>query len=315
MNIAGGNMPILISVSVFVSSSLLFFGILYYFKQRAKGSALRRKIGQGEESDLTSRKNQPNGTGVMNFLGSLGKRIAPEKSVDYSRMRLSFLRAGIWSKNIYHAFWGIRILLGILLPGIFLVLRVGIFEIMNVPLTIAFAVSLVFVGLYLPDLWLRMRISKRKEKIKDGFANVIDLLIVCVEAGMGLDSAINRVGQEIGLSNKAWGDELKLYNLELRGGMLRRDALKHLALRTDIEDIGSLVTSLIEADKFGTSLGQSLRVYSESFRTKCYQKAEEIASKLPVKLVFPAICFIFPSLFVALVGPAAIRVYQILLQP
>jgi tight adherence protein C len=131
---------------------------------------------------------------------------------------------------------------------------------------------------------------------------------------MGLDSAINRVGEEIRLSNKPWSDELKLYNLELRAGKLRRQALKDLAVRTDIEDMNGLSTMLIQTDKFGTSMADTLRVYADTFRTKRYQRAEEIAAKLPVKLVFPLILFILPSLFVALVGPAAIRIFQVLLQ-
>jgi tight adherence protein C len=127
---------------------------------------------------------------------------------------------------------------------------------------------------------------------------------------MGLDAAINRVGEEMKLTNKALSDEFKLLNLELRAGKSRRDALQNLALRTDIEEVSNLVTLLIQTDKFGTSVAQALRVYSDAFRTERFQKAEEIAAKIPVKLVFPTILFIFPSLFVAIMGPAMIRVYE-----
>jgi tight adherence protein C len=156
-------------------------------------------------------------------------------------------------------------------------------------------------------------IARRKGMLSRGFADVLDLLVICVEAGMGLDAAINRVGKEMKWSNKAWSDELNKYNLELRAGKLRRDALRNLAMRTDIEDVNSFATTLIQTDKFGTSLAQALRVCSDTFRIKRQQRAEEIAARLPVKLVFPAILFIFPSLFVAIAGPAAIRVYQVLL--
>ena len=127
---------------------------------------------------------------------------------------------------------------------------------------------------------------------------------------MGLDAAINRVGEEMKLTNKALSDEFKLLNLELRAGKSRRDALQNLALRTDIEEVSNLVTLLIQTDRFGTSVAQALRVYSDAFRTERFQKAEEIAAKIPVKLVFPTILFIFPSLFVAIMGPAMIRVYE-----
>ena len=131
---------------------------------------------------------------------------------------------------------------------------------------------------------------------------------------MGLDAAFNRVAEEIKLSNKILSDELKLLNLELMAGKARRDALRSLAMRTDLEDLNSLVTLLIQTDKFGTSVAQTLRVYSDSMRTKRYQRAEEMAAKVPVKLIFPLILFIFPSLFVTILGPALIRLYQVFLQ-
>jgi tight adherence protein C len=175
------------------------------------------------------------------------------------------------------------------------------------------SVLLALIGFYLPDLWLRMRIARRKEEILKGFPDALDLLVVCVEAGVGLDAAINRVGEEMKLSDKVLSEEFRLLSLELRAGKLRRDALRNLALRTDLEDVSSFVTLLIQTDKFGTSVAKALRVHSDSMRTKRQQRAEEIAAKLPVKLVFPLILFIFPSLFVAILGPAAIRIFRVLL--
>ena len=128
---------------------------------------------------------------------------------------------------------------------------------------------------------------------------------------MGLDAAFNRVAEEIKLSNKTLSDELKLLNLELMAAKARQDALRRLAMRTDLEDLNSLVTLLIQMDKFGTSVANALRIYSDTFRTKRYQKAEEIAAKLPVKLVIPLIFFIFPSLFVVILGPATMRMYEV----
>jgi len=160
-----------------------------------------------------------------------------------------------------------------------------------------------------------MKTSTRKNKIFEGIPDALDLLVVCVETGMGLDAAINRVAKEIKLSNEVLSEELNILNLEIRAGKSRQDALRNLAERTGIEDIHSLVTILIQADKFGTSVAQSLRVFSDSFRTKRFQKAEEIAAKLPVKLMVPLILFVFPSLFVVILGPAAIRIYQVLLHP
>jgi tight adherence protein C len=170
------------------------------------------------------------------------------------------------------------------------------------------------LGFFLPDIWLQRRIVKRKEKLFEGFPDALDLLAVCVEAGMGLDAATVRVAKEIELTNKPLSEELKLLNLELRAGKSRRDALRDLAMRTDLEDIRNLTTLLIQTDKFGGSITKALRVYSDTFRTKRYQRAEETAAKIPVKLTFPLALFIFPSLFVVILGPAAIRIYQTILQ-
>ncbi len=159
-----------------------------------------------------------------------------------------------------------------------------------------------------------MRTSRRKNKILEGLPDALDLMVVCVETGMGLDATINRVAEEIGLGHKILSDELKLMNLEIRAGKSREDALRDLATRTGLEDMNSLVTLLIQTDRFGTSVAQALRVYSDSVRTKRYQRAEEIAAKLPIKLMLPLILLIFPSLFVVILGPAAVRVYRMFLQ-
>jgi len=179
---------------------------------------------------------------------------------------------------------------------------------------VAILAMLAIFGYYLPDLWLRFKIARRKELILNGFPDALDLLVVCVEAGMGLDSAINRVAKEIKLDNKVLSGELELYNLEMRAGKLRKDALRNLAMRTDLEEVNSLATLLIQTDKFGTSVGQALKVYSDTMRTQRYQRAEERAAKIPVKLIFPLILFIFPSLFVAILGPAVINIYRVLIK-
>lgn len=128
---------------------------------------------------------------------------------------------------------------------------------------------------------------------------------------MGLDSAMKRVGEEMSLSNKALCDEFRLFNLELRAGKSRHDALKNLATRTGLDDIASLTTLLIQTERFGTSIGRALRVHSDSMRSKRAQRVEEVAAKLPIKMLFPTIFFIFPSLFVVLLGPALLRVFRL----
>jgi tight adherence protein C len=140
----------------------------------------------------------------------------------------------------------------------------------------------------------------------------LDLMVVCVEAGLGLDQAIGRVGEEVGRSHPALSDELNLLAMELRTGVSRQEALRNLALRTDLEEVRNLVALLIQTDRFGTSIGQALRVHADSMRTTRRLKAEELAAKLPVKLLFPLVFFIFPSMFIVIIGPAAIKMVRII---
>ncbi len=251
---------------------------------------------------------------ISNFLNILGKRFVTEKSTDYSQMKNRFLMAGLRKAKAPAFFWGSKFLFAFSLPVCFF-LGITFLKSVDGSTKLFASFFLAFSGYYLPDIWLRMKTSARKKKIVEGIPDALDLLVVCVETGLGLDAAINRVAEEIKLSSEVLSEELNILNLEIRGGKSRQDALRNLAARTGIEDINSLVTLLIQTDRFGTSVAQSLRVFSDSFRTKRYQKAEEIAAKLPVKLMIPLILFVFPSLFVAILGPAAIRIYQTLLHP
>ena len=316
-------MPIIVAVAAFVTFVLVFLGIASYFNQRRQKSTLREKIRKGSEepgalktrdtSDAHSKNSHKAQRRVLNFLGTFGKRVAPKKSKDYRQMRPRYLKAGFRRENAPAVFWGTKCLMAICLPVCFILLRFVVFGPLSTTLTVGICVYLVLMGLFLPDIWLRIRIARRRERIFKGFPDALDLLVVCVEAGMGIDAAINRVAEETRITNKTLSDELRFLNLELRAGKMRRDALKDLAMRTDLKDVESLATLLIQTDKFGTNVAQALRVYSDMFRTKRYQRAEEIAAKMPVKLVIPLVFFIFPSLFVVLLGPAAIRIYHMLL--
>ena len=174
-------------------------------------------------------------------------------------------------------------------------------------------VGVASAGYFLPVLWLRYAVGSRKEKILDAFPDALDLMVVCVEAGLGLDAAIARVSSEIKFAHPELADEFNLVSLELRTGLARIDALKNLSRRVDLEEVNSLVALLVQTDKFGTSVGQSLRVHSDAMRTNRQLRAEELAAKLPVKLLFPLIFFIFPSLFVVIIGPGMVKIARTLL--
>jgi tight adherence protein C len=154
--------------------------------------------------------------------------------------------------------------------------------------------------------------KRRQHRIRLGLPDALDLLVVSVEAGLGLDQAIQRVSDELRFAHPDLADELRLINLELRAGKARSEALRNLADRTQLDDLSSLVAMLVQTDKFGTSVAQSLRVHSETMRTKRRQRAEEAAAKTGVKMVFPLVFCIFPAIFVVTIGPAAIRFVQVL---
>ena len=185
-----------------------------------------------------------------------------------------------------------------------------VFTVINPQLTLALGVFMPFLGFYLPDIWLRQKTDKRREKLLKALPDALDLMVVCVEAGMGLDEAINRVAKESKIQSRELSDEFAFLSLELRAGKQRQDALQNLAERTDLEEVKNLVTLLIQADKFGTNIADTLRVYSDTFRTERFQRAEEMAAKMPVKLIFPLILFIFPALFIVIIGPAIISIYR-----
>ena len=174
-------------------------------------------------------------------------------------------------------------------------------------------VVLSAIGYFLPNAFLARRIAYRKREIFESFPDAMDLIIVCVEAGLGLDAALARVGEEMHMRSPILGDELHLINLELRAGSSRERALRNLALRTGVEDIDTLVAMLVQSDRFGTSIADSLRVHADSLRTKRRFRAEEAAAKIALKLLFPLIFFIFPSMLLVLLGPAFIGISRILL--
>jgi tight adherence protein C len=314
------NIPFLAASLFFVVICLLFMGIIIHFRGARYRREMIEKIRPGDsewsfiEKDTPSLE-LPDGTSnaFMKFLSAVGVKTNPGRA-DNADIKLKFLRAGLQGKNVPTVFWGIKFLLAIVSPVTFLVVAVVFLKTMLFDHILLGAIFLGMVGLFLPDIWLRFKTSARKERLTKGFPDALDLMVVCVEAGMGLDAAISRVGEEIELSHPELSRELNLLNLELRAGKSRQTALRNLAKRTDIDDVNSLVTLLIQTDRFGTSVAQALRVFSDSFRTARYQKAEEIAAKIGTKLIFPLVLCIFPAFFVVMLGPVFVQVYRLFLK-
>ena len=312
--------PITVALGVFVTILLVFISFINYLRSRSQKQEIVHKIQsswKGREIN-EERKDQSKTHGatkarMIDFFAFLGKKTFSKQSSDHSKLRPQFQKAGFRHEKSAAVFWGIKAFFTLSFVILFLSFMMAHPGALSPPLKIALCGLLGLSGFLLPDVILNRIISKRSRSIFNAFPNALDLLAVCVEAGMGLDSSLNRVGEEIRIDSKILSDELKLLNLELRAGKSRKQALEDFAMRSDLDDVRSFTTLLIQADKFGTSIAESLRVYSDTFRTKRYQRAEEIAARLPVKLIFPLVFFIFPALFVVILGPAAIRIYQALI--
>jgi len=311
--------PLLVAATAFLVLVLLFLGVLQYFRQRSTKLQRMARVRRSDEYEqMPSQREMAAGAdtdaprGVLKFLGLVGKRVQPRKQSDISLLRKKFLTAGMRGEHIVPVFWGTKCLLVLLLPGALVLSGLLFNRPIKSNIDLAVCLFLALAGFYVPDLWLQMKAGRRKERIFRGLPDALDLLVICVEAGMGLDAAIRRVGEEIGLSHKELSDELRLFGLELRAGKPRSEALKNLADRIDLEDMKNFSSLMIQTDRFGTSVGDALRVYSDTFRKRRFSRAEEIAAKLPGKLMFPLILFIFPALFVAILGPAAIRFYEVI---
>ncbi len=309
------DLGVLISFLIFVCILLLGVGLYLFTEHRKERSRLMRKIQQAEDeiypvkgSFLEETKRQ-----WVRFVTSLGHLVRPKREKEISHLRKALFTAGYRREDVPLIFWGFKVLLAILFGVFFVSIRLLVARpIPSFNLTLL-TVIIALIGFYLPNLWLRMKMAARKDQIQKGLPDALDLMVVCVQAGSGLDAAINRVTEEMILASRPLSEEFKVLSLELRAGKSRQEALRNLALRTDLEDVRSLVTLLIQSERFGTSIANALRVHSDSMRTKRFQKAEEVAAKLPVKLIFPLILFIFPSLFIVILGPAAISIFRMLL--
>jgi tight adherence protein C len=241
---------------------------------------------------------------IVGALRRLGEK-APRSPKELGKIRLRLVQAGFRRDDALTIFFGIRVACSLLLFALFSTSLLG-----RPNLTLALAG--VGVGYVVPGMILARLAKRRQHRIRLSLADALDLLVVSVEAGLGLDQALSRVGQELAFAYPDLADELRLVNLELRAGKPRAEALRNLADRTGVDDLNALVTMLIQTDKFGTSIAQSLRVYSETLRTKRRQRAEEAAAKTGVKMVFPLVFCIFPAIWVVTIGPAAIKFIKVL---
>jgi len=297
-------MVILFSFVIFLlfAAGLSFAGVKLYVKPK---EAIERVAGTG----MSVHNTAPVHPSLLfhELVRRLGT-IVPASPKDVTVMQRRLIRAGYRNPNALKILYGAKAICGVLLPVFAAVM------VLNSSATQSnkFGAILVAVavGFFGPNEYIRMMAKRRQKQIQRGLANSLDLMVVCVESGLGLDQAIMQVAKELEHAHPEISEELAIVNLELKAGKRRAEALRNLADRTAVEDLKKLVAVLIQADRFGTGVAQSLRAHSDYMRVQSRQVAEEKAAKLGVKLVFPIFFCILPSLFVVTVGPVVMKIMR-----
>lgn len=289
-----------IAVFLLVASGLL---LVFY-----RDATMRRMAGvvsrQEGTPSVVDRLLRLRSTSTVESIIQPFQKVLPRSPQEVSVIQKRLIRAGYRRDAYVNIFYGAKVLTPLLL--VVLASATGLYR-YSPFFVYALAVALGFLA---PDFWLGNRISRRQGSIRVGLPEALDLLVICVEAGLGLDQAMVRVAEEMQISQPEISDEFSLTLLEQRAGRTRTEAWKNLAERTNVDSVRAMVATLVQADHFGTSVSKTLRGYSDSLRVQRRQQVEEVAAKTPVKLVFPLVFFIFPALFVVTLGPSVITLME-----
>ena len=255
-------------------------------------------------------KLQPAIKAMLAWLRPLATLATETEEAGPSPLRARFLNAGLRSQFAIASYFVSKTLLTFLLPCLVLVFFWYTGSKLSDLAKMFCIVASATLGYYLPNGVLNWLVARYKKRLFNAFPDALDLMRMCVQAGLGLDASLERVGREIGLSSPELSNEFELTGLELRAGASRSEALRHLAVRVGLKEIDALVAMLIQADRFGTSISDSLQVHAEALRTQRRLAAEEAAAKLPVKLLIPLVLWVFPALLTVLLGPAVLSIMQ-----
>ncbi len=316
-NLPGDSTMLFTGLAVFMAIGSLvwfFWGLMTADKPRAEkrlaelNRSRRGKDPKEEATRTLEDKRNEALQAVLSRAEALSKPMQPKSAKEISALRDKLTQAGFRSQNAAATFLGLKfcgILLGLVLGGGISVLMYG----MTTPAMIRIVVA-TGIGMFLPDIILKFIISSRQQQIFLGLPDALDLMVVCVEAGLGLDQALRKVTEEMKKSYRVVADEFGVTNVHMQMGRTRSEALQDLGARSGVDDLRQLCNIMIQADRFGTGIANALRVQSDAMRTKRRQIAEEKAAKTAVKLIFPLVLFIFPGIFVVLVGPAAITMIE-----
>jgi tight adherence protein C len=303
----------IIPIAVFGLFAVVVFWLLDFVAGRNNRTTerleeLRNPLSRRREPSGATKKQDAMTKMLEKATPVLSAPLQPKSEAETGKLNQKLMQAGFRGDAAAGMFLGLKfigLMVGFFLGGGILILKYGVTR--NAMMYTVIATAFFF---YLPDLVVWWIGSSRKQKIFLSLPDALDLLVVCVEAGLGLDQAMRKVAEEMKRTARVIADEFGLCNFHLQMGKSRNDVLRDLGQRTGVDDVRSLAAILIQADKFGSSVAQALRVQSDSMRTRRRQLAEEKAAKTAVKLIFPLVLFIFPGIFVVLVGPAAITMVR-----
>jgi tight adherence protein C len=301
----------LVVVLVMTSVFALVYGVASLAPARSR--LISKRLGElqsGAARNYTSvqrRQRQEKRERLESLMQAFGERVTARRA-DWSRVQEKLLQAGYRRSGAVAAYFGVRLVAMVLLGAgaVFGTMTFGVAPAAGV---LSGAIGATF-GWMAPVYQIKRRIRKRQLSLQRALPDTLDLLVVCVEAGLGLNQALVRVSEEIEHVSEIMSDELVLANLEIRAGTPRDEALRNLGERTGLGDLKSLTAMLVQTDRFGTSIATALRVHSDTMRTKRRQRAEEAAAKTTIKLVFPLVLFIFPAMFVVILGPAVLHILE-----
>jgi len=300
---------LLVLFCVGVSAAFAFLFVLEMAPRRSQAVTERltelQSIGLGSRSVLQRRHRQEQAERLKSVIQAFGETVQQRSGVP-GAIRQRLIQAGYPSPSAVPMYLGTRALLPAVLGGGSLILLplLGLSAAGSIFGVVYFAA----MGYVLPTLYVGQRIRRRQKEMQRALPDALDMLVVSVEAGLGLNQALVRVAEEIDRMSPVLSEQLSLVNLEIRAGTAREEALRNLADRTGLADIASLVGMLIQTERFGTSVAQALRIHADTMRTKRRQRAEEAAAKTTIKLIFPLVFCIFPAMFVVILGPALIQI-------
>jgi len=297
-------------IALSVMFAVMFIGEISPGRQSTVASRLSELETDPHATEiLRRRRRQLRAEKLAGFVQALGERIEPGRK-DVSAIRLRLLQAGYQSQAAVPVYLGLRLALPIAMAfsAVTILSVLGMASLMGLVAVIWFSA----LGYVAPSMFIGGRIRRRQKEMQKALPDALDLLVVCVEAGLGLNQALVRVSEEIERLSPVLSEQFALVNLEIRAGTPRDDAFRNMGERTGLDDLKSLMAMLIQTDRFGTSIAQALRVQADTLRTKRRQRAEEAAAKTTIKLVFPLVLFIFPAMFVVILGSAIIQIFEAL---